>query len=83
MTTNDIDTISYNIYNFIDKHVKSKIKNSKFYCITFLFEILTDNNIMVSNFYKQYGKSQLLFTFFASTLINNMFYRALIIRTCH
>jgi hypothetical protein len=90
MIKDDNKPVTIKIYDFVDKKIKSKIKNSKYYCIKFLFEILLENNQMIKEFYKKNGKSQLLFTFFAGTLINNMFhnkdnimpsYRALIIRT--
>jgi hypothetical protein len=82
--------IQNNLFYVIDKKIIAKNKNSKYYCIKFLLVLLVDNNEMVKQFYKKYGKSQLLFSFFAGTLINNMFhinenvapsYRELIMRT--
>jgi len=63
----DISSKIINIVNY-------RLDNIKYYTIKLLVESHIHNSPYLKSILKKYGSSQLLFTFFCSTLINSMFY---------
>ena len=54
--------------------INYKYSNIKYYTIKLLIESIIEKSSFAKRLFKKYGASQLLFTYFCSTLINNMFY---------
>ena len=63
-----------NISSKIINNINYRLDNIKYYTIKLLLESHIHSSPYLKNILKKYGASQLLFTFFSSTLINNMFY---------
>lgn len=60
--------------NFITKQVKYRLDNTKFYSIKLLVDTSLQKIPYCNELFKKYGKSQILFTFYVLTIVNNMFY---------
>lgn len=60
------------IFELLDKHFLKS--NCKYYCIKLAFDTLIQKNTYCKNIFKKYGTSQLLYSFYTVTLINNMFH---------
>lgn len=71
---NNLLTYFQKSFNYIKDYILYKYDNSKYYAIKLIIDSSIEKIPIIKNIFSKYSKSQLLFTFFCSNVINNMFY---------